>query len=225
MRERAVRSGRVAQLGESTGFLTRGSGVQIPPRPSLAGSRAGPALPRSAAAGVPTARARARRIVRNRNNLSGSRRRVTGTSARSPSVSGDATIAILREAFLGLRRHQRAILRDLHIPYTEWVALDMCVRAPTRGRDLCETTGVTPSGGTTLIQRLVRRGWVARAREPADRRAIRLTATAAGRRIHAHGKRTMLRLLRDVTTRMTPGELAALERGLTGLSRALAAPP
>ena len=139
--------------------------------------------------------------------------------------SADESIAVLREAFMALRREQRAILRDLGIPYTEWVALDMCVHAPTRGRELCERTGVTPSGATTLIARLVRRGWIARALDPNDRRAIRLTATPAGRRRHAEGKQRMLRWLRDVTGRMAPEELGALRQGLTGLSRALAVSP
>jgi DNA-binding MarR family transcriptional regulator len=56
-------------------------------------------------------------------------------------------------------------------------------RGPQKLADLAEQLAVTPPTAGRMCERLVRRGLVSRHRTPTDRRVVRISLTAAGRRI------------------------------------------
>jgi DNA-binding MarR family transcriptional regulator len=118
-------------------------------------------------------------------------------SGRSAERSDDASAssgfpdnltAMLRLTGLYRRRFQ-ALLAD-----EPWV-VDSHVKAPTYGvlsvvsqrgpisqREVCDWLGVHASDMVELVDRLEQLGWVARRRDPTDRRRYQLTITPEGRR-------------------------------------------
>jgi DNA-binding MarR family transcriptional regulator len=59
--------------------------------------------------------------------------------------------------------------------------LVVATRGPQRVVDIAAELGVNPSTGTRMCDRLVRKGLARRTRSTADRRAVRLSLTPAGR--------------------------------------------
>ncbi len=57
----------------------------------------------------------------------------------------------------------------------------LATRGPQRGIDLAEALGVNPSSATRLLDRLARGGLIRRTRLRADRRAVRVALSPAGR--------------------------------------------
>jgi MarR family transcriptional regulator, organic hydroperoxide resistance regulator len=86
---------------------------------------------------------------------------------------------------------------------------------PRALRDLVEATGQRPSTLTGVVDRLERRGLVARQPQPADRRAFQVAPTAAGRRAIARVAAAFDDLgaaLPDDTAALLAAVAAALER-------------
>ena len=61
----------------------------------------------------------------------------------------------------------------------------LATRGPQRGIDLAEALGVNPSSATRLLDRLSRGGLIRRTRLRADRRAVRVALSPAGRELVA----------------------------------------
>lgn len=59
----------------------------------------------------------------------------------------------------------------------------LALRGPQGLSGLADALAVAPSTATRMCDRLVRKGLVARAEDPSDRRQVRLQCTAAGRRL------------------------------------------
>ncbi|WP_433074679.1 MarR family winged helix-turn-helix transcriptional regulator [Dactylosporangium sp. CA-052675] len=59
----------------------------------------------------------------------------------------------------------------------------LAARGPQRVADISAELQVAPSTGTRMCDRLVRKGLARRSRPTSDRRVVRLTLTAAGRRL------------------------------------------
>jgi DNA-binding MarR family transcriptional regulator len=126
----------------------------------------------------------------------------------------------LHSAALHLLRRLRAEEDELGISPPRLSALSVVVfGGPLSIGALAEAEGVRPPTMTRLVDGLEREGLVTRESHPADRRAVRVRATANGRRvlIEGRGRRVAalaagLRLLpdRDVATLRRAAEL--LER-------------
>ena len=108
----------------------------------------------------------------------------------APATSGfpDNLTAMLRLTGLYRRRFQTLLAEE------PWVA-DSGVKAPTYGvltvvsqrgpvsqREVCDWLGVHASDMVDLVDQLEHLGWVARRRDPTDRRRYQLTITAEGRK-------------------------------------------
>jgi len=108
----------------------------------------------------------------------------------APATSGfpDNLTAMLRLTGLYRRRFQMLLAEE------PWVA-ESGAKAPTYGvlsvvsqrgpvsqREVCDWLGVHASDMVDLVDRLEQLGWVARRRDPADRRRYQLTITADGRK-------------------------------------------
>ncbi|HEY3681993.1 MAG TPA: MarR family transcriptional regulator [Streptosporangiaceae bacterium] len=98
---------------------------------------------------------------------------------------------------------------------------ELDVDGPLAQRDLSERLRLDKSTVSRLVAGLVRKGYVERERDPANRRLDRLRLTRAGRDVH----RSMASAFHDRHTQvlegMTEAERAALRTGLAGLLRAL----
>jgi DNA-binding MarR family transcriptional regulator len=86
---------------------------------------------------------------------------------------------------------------------------------PTNLMDLARHMGVTPSTMSLAVERLVRRGYILRARDPRDRRRLELRLSPAGVRV-----KQAQQVLEPARVRGMLAELPAEERalGLRGLA-------
>ena len=96
----------------------------------------------------------------------------------------DAFIAASRALVAVAARSLVDLGDDITLPqYRALVVL--ATRGPQRAADLADSLGVTPSTASRMIERLVRKHLIRRARLQDDRRAIRLYLTVAGRGVVA----------------------------------------
>jgi DNA-binding MarR family transcriptional regulator len=107
-----------------------------------------------------------------------------------------------------LSRHQASILDHLD-------ELD-----PTTVNDLARHMGVTPATMSLAIDRLERKGYVARARDGADRRRVHVRLTSAGVRIREASSVLDPSRVEALLSRLTEGERAAAIHGLALLATA-----
>jgi len=108
----------------------------------------------------------------------------------APNAPADVATAVLETVpgvMRGIRREMRAVAApSLTVPQMR--ALLFIGRHPeTNLSNLAEHLGIGLTGASGLVDRLVRDGLVVRETDPAERRRIKLTVTAAGqaRRDHA----------------------------------------
>lgn len=78
--------------------------------------------------------------------------------------------------------------------------------------ELAKAEQVRPPSMTRIVQNLERRGLVERTADPEDRRAVRLHATEAGRRVMEEGRARRVHSLAERLRALDADELACLER-------------
>jgi len=127
----------------------------------------------------------------------------------------------LFETYYALREQLSDRLTPYGLSFSEYAVLAQCDRSPTRASDVARAAGLTPAGGTDILDRLERRRLVLRSVHPSDRRAILVRLTAEGRRAYRESRRGLRRLVRAVDRKMTDEERRALRVGLQSLTRAL----
>lgn len=96
---------------------------------------------------------------------------------------------------------------------------------PLAQRDLTERLRLDKSTVSRLVDGLVRKGYVTRERDPANRRLYRLLLTAEGRAAHRAAAAGFHERHAGLLDAMTAAEREALGIGLTGLLRALRGDP
>jgi DNA-binding MarR family transcriptional regulator len=102
--------------------------------------------------------------------------------ARAPAQAEvvDALLSASR-ALVGLAARSLANLdADVTLPQFRTLVV-LAARGPQRVAEVAVELGVSPSTGTRMCDRLVRKGLIRRSRTASDRRAVRLTLTPAGR--------------------------------------------
>ena len=90
---------------------------------------------------------------------------------------------------------------------------------PTTLTRLAEHMGVGRSTMSTTVARLVHGGYIARKRDPRDKRSIGLTLTASGKRIQAQNSVLNPQLARQMFKLMDPNEAETALAGLEILAR------
>ncbi|MFN8527822.1 MAG: MarR family transcriptional regulator [Anaerolineae bacterium] len=122
-----------------------------------------------------------------------------------------------------------ATIRDLHhrqhhdmrppiFPPHVAVLKALARRLMTQG-ELAMSQQVGPSTMSATIDALVRRGWVMRLRNEADRRIAQIEITAEGRRVLAQFEEPMIESLRGLLDTLTEAELTDLQAGLAVMRR------
>lgn len=86
---------------------------------------------------------------------------------------------------------------------------------------LARAERVTSATMSRLVDAMEKEGLVRRERDRDDARAVRLEATARGRRLLEHGRARRLDLLESLLADASPGEIAAVCTAATVVERAL----
>lgn len=96
---------------------------------------------------------------------------------------------LITEAGNAMQAYQRstqafddAVGRALGLNPTDLRCLDWLVDGPKSAGELSQGTGLSSAATTTLIDRLERKGFVQRVRDPVDRRRVLVEMTPQGRR-------------------------------------------
>src|SRR5690349_2219444 len=104
------------------------------------------------------------------------------------------------------------------MPRALWRALGQLEDlGPTRVSDLAAADRVSQPTATTLVQKLVERGWAERCTDPADARAVRVTITEAGRQALAETRDAAAEALLPRLARLDPESLRVLAAGVSVL--------
>lgn len=114
-------------------------------------------------------------------------------------------------------------LADLDLPAADIDVLALL--ADGAGRTvgaLATATATRPSTLTSLLDRLIKRGYIARELDPADRRSFLISLTPAGRAVAEHAAAAIADLERQALATVTPAQRAgfhALIDALTEVTR------
>ena len=145
---------------------------------------------------------------------------MTTSRPTSPTRDVDAVADRLHSAAIHLLRRLRVEDEALGISAPRLSALSVLVFAgPRRVGELAEAEQVEPPTMTRLVDGMERDGSVAREADPEDRRAVIVRATAKGVRALKTGRSQRVDALAAGLRALTPGELAALARGVDVLER------
>jgi DNA-binding MarR family transcriptional regulator len=129
----------------------------------------------------------------------------------------------LHAAAIRLLRRVRAADAEAGVSAPALSAMSVLVfGGATSLKGLAAAEQVTAPTMSKLVADLEARGLAVKRADRADRRAVRIEATAKGRRLLQEGRARRVALLRARLRTLTPGELAALDRA-ADLMRRLAA--
>jgi DNA-binding MarR family transcriptional regulator len=121
-----------------------------------------------------------------------------------------------------LRRVRQVDEEAMRISPARASALSVLVFAGARSlTELAEAERVTPATMSKLVAAMEREGLVQRRPHATDGRAVRLEATAKGRRILEHGRERRLALLESLLAGTSARETAAVREAAEIVERAL----
>ena len=110
-------------------------------------------------------------------------------------------------------------LADLDLPAADIDVL--AILADGAGRTvgaLATATATRPSTLTSLLDRLIRRGYIARELDPADRRSFLISLTPAGRAVAQHGAAAIADIERQALAAVTPAQRAGFHTVIDALT-------
>ena len=93
-------------------------------------------------------------------------------------------------------------------------------RGPQRMTDLAAALAVTPSTAGRMCDRLVRKGLIRRHRARADRRAVQVSITAAGRQVVSQATARRRALIAGILGKLPPRQQPAVASALQAFARA-----
>ncbi|MBO0803736.1 MAG: winged helix-turn-helix transcriptional regulator [Nocardiopsaceae bacterium] len=100
------------------------------------------------------------------------------------------------------------------------VLVVLALHGPKRMVDLAGAVGVAPSTAGRMCDRLVRKGLIRRHRARADRRAVLVSLTAAGRKVFDDATASRRELLAGILARLPVAERREVADGLGAFARA-----
>ena len=110
-------------------------------------------------------------------------------------------------------------LADLDLPAADIDVL--AILADGAGRTvgaLATATATRPSTLTSLLDRLIKRGYIARELDPADRRSFLISLTPAGRAVAEHAAAAIADLERQALPTVTPAQRAGFHTVIDALT-------
>ena len=139
--------------------------------------------------------------------------------SRSPEEGGSPRLGyLLKQAQLRFTEMASAALAPLGIGPREWAALN-CLdeQHGLSQREVAELLGVDRTTMVALIDDLERDGHVDRDRNPDDRRAYALSATAGGKRLQLRAAAVMKTVYDEALSPLTSAEIRELRRMLRAI--------
>ena len=120
------------------------------------------------------------------------------------------------------RRGQTADLGAAELTTPQALGLRAIVlEGPLRMSDLAQRLGVSVATASRTVDGLARRGFVRRDSDPADARAVRVRATAQGRREHRVRREHFVQALESLMDELSEDERRQLAESLETLNRLL----
>jgi MarR family transcriptional regulator, organic hydroperoxide resistance regulator len=114
-----------------------------------------------------------------------------------------------------------ALLAGLDLPASEInVLANLAGHGPLTVGALATATATRPTTLTSVLDRLVRRGYVAREVDPADRRSFRISLTPAGQRAAGTVSAAVRELEQGALAHISPAQLAGFFAVIHALSEA-----
>jgi DNA-binding MarR family transcriptional regulator len=101
--------------------------------------------------------------------------------------------------------------------FTVLVVLSATDPRPSTASQLAAHASITRASMTNVLDDLERRGWIARQRNSADRRTIRVKLTASGRRAIAKATALFLGIAAEMVRPLAPSDLSGFVRTCTQL--------
>jgi DNA-binding MarR family transcriptional regulator len=145
---------------------------------------------------------------------------MTTSRPTSPTQDVDAVADRLHSAAIHLLRRLRVEDEALGISAPRLSALSVLVFAgPRRVGELAEAEQVEPPTMTRLVDGMERDGYVVRAADPDDRRAVIVRATGKGVRALRKGRAQRVEALAEGLRSLSADQLAALARGVDVLEQ------
>ena len=149
----------------------------------------------------------------------------------SPSRSGSRAIDVasvanrLHSAAIHLLRRARRVDAESQLPAPQLSALSVIVYGgPITLGTLAAAEQVRPPTMTRLVVGLERAGLVRRESDPGDRRVVRMSATAKGRRVLEDGRDRRIGAIAADLSRLTRTDLQSVERALDAIEQVAGKP-
>ncbi|MGC2289307.1 MAG: MarR family transcriptional regulator [Thermoplasmata archaeon] len=131
-------------------------------------------------------------------------------------------VDVLESLIVGFAQGARSILRKNKLTAVQFLVLQWAsVEGPATMTALARFLGVKPQSVTSVIDSLVRRGWIERTHGRADRRQTILQLSPEAVRLMAEFRGAHLRRLKTALRRIPPRELAHATRALRVTERTL----
>jgi len=130
----------------------------------------------------------------------------------NPTISVTAvhslTVAVVRAGGI-LQREAGRLFRPHGITAAHFNVINLLADSPAgmRPTQITELMVVDPSSTTYLLDQLESRGWAVRKRDPADRRALKVVLTQAGKAIHRQVMVTYEEAMRTMAAAITRCEM------------------
>ena len=132
------------------------------------------------------------------------------------------TIPSLMRSLHGAMAHKKS--DDERHNMGQFRMLEILHNGPRSLGELASMHHVTPSTMSRSVEVLVRKGWVARTSDPADRRQVVLTLTPEGRAMRQEARQHTQELLSQLFEQLDAGECARLYDGLSVLRKLVGQP-
>jgi DNA-binding MarR family transcriptional regulator len=137
----------------------------------------------------------------------------------------DDVIHDLRTVYARIQRHVAPTWLKLDLSMAQFKALVAVERQA--GVGVCrlgEQLGVGESAASLLVEQLVRRGYVSRQTDPADRRRVALTVTVTGAECLRELRQGSDEILHEWLAALADDDRGALARGLGALAEVVCSP-
>ena len=142
-----------------------------------------------------------------------------------PDQQTDDVIDALRTVYARIQQHVAPTWLKLDLSMAQFKALVAVERQA--GVGVCrlgEHLGVGESAASLLVEQLVRRGYVSRQTDPADRRRVALAVTAMGAKRLRELRQGSDEIMHEWLAALTGDDRDALARGLGALAEVVCSP-
>lgn len=131
--------------------------------------------------------------------------------ADSPDLSGVHLWLVLMKAHRAIYHHALESIESTGLCFSDFAILEALLhKGPQPVNTLAMRVGLTSGSGTTAIDRLAARGYVARQADAGDRRARVVHLTASGRAAITKAFERHAAEMEEAAGQLTPSERAAL---------------